>query len=454
MLILVPAHRLPRPRLGGWLCAALATLLLGAASIARAQDKAGSSAATVDQAIQVLDLRTFTRLPGAELVGQEVPARVTYNAANGVQEAFDFLRKELVGQSWHEEAGTYLSDQACSGSFNRDGFKLSVMVAPTAPVKGVAGVQVTLINHGNVDTATLPVPPAALPFYKTAISTAYLLDEPVEATATLVRRQLIEWGWEPYGQAGDVQFFRRNAIRLSARVAGAPAQAGKTFLDYSTELLSAELPAPPSAETVQYSDGPTQLFFDLAGTRDDVVAFYRQALASAGWKATTDQPIRDSFKHFLIFRNPRQDLLNLEMTDYEGKTRVLLRFQTAAEVARLDELARAELERRKHEQMKPPPRLVLAIPTGARVEEASPARIELVTRPGGARTVVQAIQKQLQNEGWKPGPAVVDPMVGSIQLSKDGQSLNVTYVETGVTNAEVTLTAIGCELQTAATAKP
>ena len=55
----------------------------------------------------------------------------------------------------------------------------------------------------------------------------------------------------------------------------------------------------------------------------------------------------------------------------------------------------------------------------------------------------------LRNDGWKEEVITVDVMVGEIGYTKDEQELSLSYVDTGFTPAEVTLTATGVRLQVA-----
>jgi hypothetical protein len=114
--------------------------------------------------------------------------------------------------------------------------------------------------------------------------------------------------------------------------------------------MSAELPAPPEAEGLQYSDVPTQLFFDTPKSHAEVAEFFAEKLAEAQWKATTENLIAVDFKKFQIFRNPAMDMLTLELTEVDDKRRVLLRFQSAAEVAEIERRIDEQRERKKKEK--------------------------------------------------------------------------------------------------------
>ena len=287
---------------------------IGGCSANTGESPAGPPA-TVADAAKVLDLATFPRVAGADPSGSRNLAGLSYNATGTVKAVFEFQRKQLTEQKWKELPDGYASDQATTGTFVRNGYTLSVMVLPSGKE---GAVSVTITNHGNVDLGKLPVPPGVKPLVGGPVNASYITETPVEATAETCRKLLLEKGWRPYGAAGDVQFFKQNVVRLAARVSSAPAQGGKTVIDYSTVLMSADLPAPPDAQKLQYSDTPIQLAFDTTATDKDVAGFYRQTLGKAGWEATTGKPVTIDFKKMLIFRNPQQDMLRLELTDVDG----------------------------------------------------------------------------------------------------------------------------------------
>ncbi|MCE9554939.1 MAG: hypothetical protein K8T91_16415, partial [Planctomycetes bacterium] len=161
------------------------------------------------------------------------------------------------------------------------------------------------------------------------------------------KKLLLEKGWQPYGTAGDVQFFKQNAVRLTANVAAAPAQGGKTMISYNSEQMSADLPAPADAIRVQYADVTRQLSLDMKAPMDEVAKYYRGELAKTGWDATTENLIKMGFKHIMIFRNPAKDLLELEVRTVEDFSRVTLKFQTAAEVEAMEKRIKEKIEQQK-----------------------------------------------------------------------------------------------------------
>src|SRR4029077_10106303 len=166
----------------------------------------------------------------AEVQGRRRIASLSYNVESTVAKAFEFQKQKLAAAKWKELPGSYVGEQAASATFGRDGFTLSVSAIPSGKPDLV---MVSLTNHGNVDVKKLPLPKDAKPLYTGPVSIAYVTAEPVEKTAAALNKLLTAQGWQPYGAAGDVQYFKQNAVRLLARASVAPAQGGKTVVDFS-----------------------------------------------------------------------------------------------------------------------------------------------------------------------------------------------------------------------------
>jgi len=406
--------------------------------------------ATIAEAAKLLDLTKFPRMPGAEAPRQARLAELSYEAKGDVKAAYNFQKQALAKLKWQELPGGYISDQTASGTFTRDGSRVSVTVFPT----GADGkVSVMLNQHGNVDLARLPVPPAAKPFYSGPASAMFLTDAAPNQTAAAVRKLLLEKGWKPYGTAGDTQFFKQNAVQIGATVSTAPAQMNKTMISFQSSLMSADLPAPEETERLQYADSTTTVSFDVKLSQEDLAAFYRKTLSAAGWQATTDNPIKIDFRHVLIFRNPAKDLLELQMHDFEGNTRALLKHQTAAEVEEVERLAKAKIEEQKKAKSAPTDKVQLALPAIATGVEKKKNSVEFKLPNGKVKGVVEDWRKQFAKDGWKEETAVVDPMAGSVSLTKGNLTLTVVYVDTGFLPAEVTMSVIGGELDAVAEKK-
>jgi hypothetical protein len=419
---------------------------------------AQSGPATVADAARVLDLRKTRLVPKAKEPGSRTVAHLFYEAPATVKDAYAFHVQALAQEQWKKLDGSYVSDDAASATFQREGFKLSLSVMPaTTP----GAVNVTITNHGNVDTAKLPVPDKSAPFFATPVSAAYLVEGPVDQAAADVRGQLQAKQWQPYGEAGDVTYFKQAAVRLAARVAAAPAQNGKTFVEYSTEQMSADLPAPPEAKQVQYAEGNTQLSFDTAAKIDDVFAFYRQSLARLGWEATTQQAIQGRFESELLFRSPQKDLLTLTLREVDDVTRGMLRYQSAAEVAEIAQLAKTAAAKTAPAEMPaeetaeipaeeqsaaPIARVEVPLPANARSVEAAKESLEFEVPAGKGRAAADALRKHFLAAGWQEETAVMEKISGNVTFTKESSMMTMVYADIGIEAAQITIMAIGSEL--------
>ncbi|AGA28177.1 hypothetical protein [Singulisphaera acidiphila] len=409
--------------------------------------------ATVAEAEKTLDLATFPLLDQAKQVTSRRLAGLSYNVEGSVRRVFEAQRKELTDRNWTERPNSYVSDQSASGLFTKDGFSLSLMVYPP----GKPGlVNIALTNHGNVALGKLPVPPGVKPFFGGPVSTSYLTESPVAETAQACRKLLLESGWEPYGDAGDTHFFKQNAVRLAARVTSAPAQGGKTVIDYSTLLMSVDLPAPLETIGLQYADVTKQLLFDTKATEKDVVDFYRKTLAKSAWEATTEAPFKSGFKNMMIFRNPQKDLLTLVMDEIKGQdvNRIVLKHQSAAEVEEIEQRLKAEAEQLEIEKRKPLPKLILAIPGDAKAVMQSKTTIRFEVPDTRARQIAETWRTQFEKEGWEIQASRLEDKGGSIFIAKGRlHTVSLSYTDLRQLPAEVTIRGNGVELVRSAEAK-
>ena len=294
--------------------------------------------ATVEQAARVLDLSTFSLMDGAKSAESRHVANLSYVAPGDPKKALEFQRKAFGAQGWKELPNSTISDDSASAMFARDGFVVSLSVIPFE----ATGVTVRLQNLGNVKPGKLPVPPNAKPVYVGEPTAMYATEAAVPATADAIRNLFVAQGWVPYGKAGDSDFFKQNAILATATVSSAPAQGGKTMIQYSNQLISSDIPAPPDVDDLRYVDEPPELTFATTN-QDAIVDFYRKTLASAGWKSTMDKMIEVDEKPTMIFRNPAKEMLTLATTGVlGGKLLVSVRFQSAAEIAELDRRIKEE----------------------------------------------------------------------------------------------------------------
>ena len=420
--------------------------------------------ATVEQAARVLDLSTFPLMDGARSLEVPQVANLFYLAPGDVKPAFEFNRKALIAQGWKELPNSSVTDQSASAMFSRSGFVVFVTVTP----HGEPGsVQVRLLNQGNVKPGKLPVPPNAKPVYVGDSTAMYETQAAVPATADAVRNSFIAQGWIPYGDAPDTAVFKKNAILATAYISSAAAQGGKTSIQYSNQLISSDIPAPPNVDDLRYVDEPPELTFATAN-QDAIVEFYRKALPAAGWKSTMEKMVDVDGKPTMIFRNPAKEMITLAVPyDYgSGKLGVSVRFQSATELAERDrkmkEMAprlRAEAEAKAAKEAKEaaelaeknkPPKVAVTLPAGAKDVKQTNDSIKFTLGKGKAKAAIESFRTQFRDAGWKEEHASMEKMAGTLSFSKEGGgSVTVTYSDTGFMPTEVSLSAFRAELEAA-----
>jgi hypothetical protein len=187
-------------------------------------DESIKGPATVEQAARILDLSTFPLVDGAKPPWPRGVAGLSYTVTGDVKKAFEFHRKKLAAQGWKELPNTSVTAQAASGTFSRNGFVVSVSIIPN----GEPGALLVVIqNNGNIKPGQLPVPLGVKTVYVGDTVAMYVTEAAVTTTADACRKLLLAQGWVPYGAAGDSADFKQNAIRVSATVSVAPAQAAR-----------------------------------------------------------------------------------------------------------------------------------------------------------------------------------------------------------------------------------
>jgi hypothetical protein len=411
--------------------------------------------ATVEQAASVLDLSTFPLMDGAKPLETPQVANLFYLATGDAKTAFEFNRKALVAQGWKE--------LPTSGMFSRNGFVVYVSVIPN----GDGSVQVRLQNQGNVKPGKLPVPPNAKPVYVGDSTAMYETAAAVAATADAIRNLFVAQGWVPYGADGDTAVFKQNANLATVTVSSAPARGGKTMIQYSNQLISADIPAPPNVEDLRYVDEPPELTFATTN-QDAIVDFYRKTLATAGWKSTMDKMVDVDGKPTMIFRNPAKEMITLSVPyDYgSGKLGVSVRFQSAAEIAERDrkikELApkiRAAAEAKAAKEAEEAaalaernkvPKVAVTLPADAKVVKQTNDSIKFTVGKGKAKAAVESLRTQFRDAGWKEDVASVTGMSGVVSVSKEGgPSATITYTDTGFLPTELSVSAMRAELEAA-----
>ena len=387
-------------------------------------------------------------------------ANLSYLATGDVKTAFEFNRKALVGQGWKELPNSSVTDQSASAMFSRNGFVVYVSVTPT----GDGSLSVRLQNQGNVKPGKLPVPPNAKPVYVGDSTAMYATEAAVAATADACRNLFVAQGWVPYGDAGDSAMFKQNANLVTATVSSAPAQGGKTMIQYSNQLISADIPAPPNVEDLRYVDEPPELTF-AAANQDAVVDFYRKTLATSGWKSTMDHTVDVDEKPTMIFRNPGE-----RYADPSGHRRAARQAPFLGSFSKRGGNRRARSQNKRggsqaarrrgseSSEERPPSwpkgtrcrKSPVTLPADAKVVKQTKDEIKFTVGKGKAKAAVESLRTQFREAGWKEDVASVTGMSGVVSVSKEGgPSATITYTDTGFLPTELSVSAMRAELEAA-----
>ena len=241
-------HRSFRPRSLSLLGCVLLALT---GSCSQALEPRSSTPATTAEAAKVIDLSALPLMRGAVDPRRQDLAGLSYDAPGTVKNVFEFQRKQLIDLKWQELPNSYVSDQSSNATFSLEGFTLSLSVNPASEPDLVS---VTLLSHGNVDLGQLPLPAGATESYVGPAVAMFVTETPVVATAQAIRKLLLEKGWQPYGTAGDSQFFKQNAIQLTATVSAAGRKGGKTIISSSSLLMSVDCRRLPTRSACSIAD--------------------------------------------------------------------------------------------------------------------------------------------------------------------------------------------------------
>jgi len=238
------------------------------------------------------------------------------------------------------------------------------------------------------------------------------------------------------------------------------------MIQYSNQLISADIPAPPNVEDLRYGDEPPELTFATTN-QDAIVDFYRKTLPAAGWKSTMDHMVDVDEKPMMIFRDSTKDMLTLAATGVlRGKLLFSVRFQSATEIAERDrkrkEAApklRAAAEAKAAQEAKEAaelaernkvPTVAVTLPADAKVVKETKDSIKFTVGKGKAKAAVESFRTQFREAGWKEDVASMAAMAGTLLFSKEGgQRVNITYSDTGFMPSEVSLSAMRAELEAA-----
>ena len=316
---------------------------------AAAKDKAAeqpASPASLEEATRVIDLRKFPLPDGGKdlYMSAAVPKGDGGKDLNKSARALSYRLRRSDGAQVAQfcrtklaEAGWKLSDAPVSKDFFEfTGFKQGFFLSGSVYENRAAGeLGVTITNHGNVDSRTLPRFAGSELKDNNVGRTIYLTDAKPDAVLEFTRAELKKGGWREVRMEGGkidnepgfpvILRFIQRGIEIGTSVQG---KNGKTEVWNSVRLLDVELPIMPEAQGVVELLGYSHyvhLFYAMPTTGPEkVLEFYRKELPALGWtmRAGTDK-IEDG-KAKVILEAPAKDSLRLELLADKQGTFVLI----------------------------------------------------------------------------------------------------------------------------------
>lgn len=438
--------RAPRPTSAVVVGFLFALVIASASCSAEAPAKATNKApATLVEAEAVLDLAIFPLPEGAKVLGFRRLAALSYTVNKPIKEVLDFNAQALTKRGWKEVKGSRREEGPFSrADYTHGDFYLNLSLIRTNPT---GPVTVRFSRYGNVTLTNLPTPKGVKQLYAFPATVAYTTDGTVKETAKLCQKIMVTAGWTPYGSAGTTAYYRQNAVLVKINVASAPAQAGQTAITFTSELLSLELPAFPNAIGFRYDDTLTEMSFDTDSSPIEVANFYRKAFEADGWRVTTDEPVTIDSKQLTIFRKPGQEMITITTHEFEGRRRVRVDHQTAAEVAEEELLAKEGGAKRATYRKGKKPEVVVVPPDNVEVQQDKPYSLRLRVKRGTAFAVCDAVAEALIADGWSGEPFAKVPVFGARLLKKGEAQVWVLATEPPKVDPWVAVVGVGATLK-------
>ncbi len=279
---------------------------------------------------KVINFTKLAQLPDMK-IGRSAPGYFEAYAPGKVPDVAAFYADQLTKLGWKRSnaGGDAVTDDYASIGLEKDGFTLSLsFIRGGEPV----GVSVGLHSHGNFDTRKLPRSSEAKPLVESAAVSWYVTPTKVPAEAAWVRSALEADGWQPFerlsgGKAAEndenrMMTLRKQGYLLDVMVGVAPAQNNQTVVQYSVTALSHELPTPPGATDVKFSDDDWELKCKVPSDFRPAAEFYQKAMPAAGYVPLRSEEPQKNYWN-LRFGTPEEDIILVQCYSEDGKTTLI-----------------------------------------------------------------------------------------------------------------------------------
>jgi hypothetical protein len=280
------------------------------------------------EAVAELDLRDLPHLMRI-VSGEESPTAIIYETPASIAEGVAFYASELGALGWQERAGEgYVQDHAALIVMEKSGALLTVSISDLGDSRVVQ-----VRHYGEADVGALPLYPDAEVIFAQRPQLIYVTPAPLAQVAGFTREALARQGWLAYERpftsyADDASIqqlsLTRDGANLSAMISVAPAQGGKTSVQYVLGLMSVALPLPSDAADLLLAPELPYASYTTGVRQQDLLALYRTGMSSLGWREEAEAAVVGADSATLLFlRGEEQATLELER-GAAGRTTVLL----------------------------------------------------------------------------------------------------------------------------------
>lgn len=404
--------------------------------------------ATAVQAAKVLDLTKIDLIDPKEKpedISRSI-ATLNYDSSASIETVAKKSLESLKAKGWKVLEGESITPAYASASLQKNGFTLTMMAMPGS---GAGTTRASLIHQGNVDLKKLATPAGSKVTY--ALPSMLMLEHEKDADATRAawKEVFSKAGWVPFGDTTVSFYVRKNAVRLQVMVSPSPMDPKKSMTQISSELLAVDFPALPDVDELQYSDVPTQLSFLSKQPYEECVAALGKSMKAAGWKSTTEQPIKIDFHENWIFRNDVDDMMEYEFKKGEDKTLVRLVYQTAEQVKALNKKVDAIIAEKKAQreaEMKKkanPEAIVIPGLADMKMEKEDAKSLSFTGKSGAARAALKKWLAKQTEDGWEVKTVIDTKEAGEYELTKDRVELHAGFVDPGFIPGTVSISLFG-----------
>ncbi len=392
-------------------------------------DKAAKAPATQAQLEQVIDLRTFPRLPGSE---SNFISAGDFGGLAAVKpdEAKTFYKYFLEQAGWKLTETSSLNPAAME--FGKDGFRLSVSCYDSGDGK------TNIMAHldGNYDLRWTPRFDAAPTetAYESAATLSYRTKADLLQIETTLLLKMKEAGWIGYTRLNSSHSetpderdftFLRNGTTLRVSIGKFPVDPESYTIQYSLFPNNSSVPPPPDAGYIEF-DGSTDptLIATTELTLDQAQKFYDEALVTDGWLVREKGRFEKDDHAWLTYLRGQSNL-TVGLTKLpDGKTLIRVGQATGS----LWELSQAE-----EEPVEEGDNVGLEAADIPTVEGAQPPKFDVDAKqieiqiPGATLAdAAERFTKALAPLGWKPEKGGIrDEEYTLITFKMDDKELNL-----------------------------